>query len=151
LGRFDIPAGPSGHERAAFHYLSTSEQARGRAQAGELLFLPAALAPLQVHPHLRNPRREDLPRRPCERTGQAGSCYEDANTPGALWQQRAVLAQLLGREDEARQLLARAAQTTPRGPRDCSLLACIHMADGRFRQALPLWQRASQEDPQNVW
>ena len=36
---------------------------------------------------------------------QAGSCYDDAGIPGALWQQRAVLAHLLGREAEARQLL----------------------------------------------
>jgi tetratricopeptide (TPR) repeat protein len=31
------------------------------------------------------------------------------------------------------------------------MLACLYTTQGRARQALPLWQRASLQEPQNVW
>ncbi len=151
LDRYGIPVNSSWQETSALRHLSPDEQARLRAEAGELLFLQAALARLESHPDLEAHRREALLRRAWEFNMQASSCYNDADVPGALWQQRAVLAQLLGRESEARQLFARAAETTPRGPRDHCMLACFYMALGRFRHALPLWLKASKEAPRNVW
>jgi tetratricopeptide (TPR) repeat protein len=151
LERYGIPADAAWQEKAAVRYLRTNEKARLRAEAGEMLFLLAALARLQAHPDLEVHRREALLRRAWELNVQAGLCYEEADIPAALWQQSAVLAHLLGREADALRLSARAAQTVPRGTRDHCMLACICTTQGRFHKALPLWQRASQDDPQNVW
>ncbi len=151
LERYGIPANAAWQEEAAVRYLQADEKTRLRAGAGEMLFLLATLAQLQAHPDLELHQRETLLRRAWELNLHAGLCYEEADAPSTLWQQRAVLAQLLGREDEALRLGAQAAETAPRGTRDRCMLACIYTTQGRFRKALPLWQRASQDDPQNVW
>ncbi|HEY7329537.1 MAG TPA: protein kinase [Gemmataceae bacterium] len=151
LDRYGMIANSTWQEEVAVRYLSTDEKTRLQSDAGELLFLLAALARLQAHPDLEARQREALLRRAWEFNVQAGSCYEDCNVPGAVWQQRALLAQLLGHESEALRLVERAAEITPRRTRDCCMLACVYTTQGHFRKALPLWQKANQEDPQNVW
>src|SRR5262249_42123712 len=108
LDRYNIPVTSAWQETSILRHLSPDERARLRAEAGELLSLQAALTRLEAHPDLEADRRDALLRRAWELNMQAGSCYDDADIPGALWQQRAVLAHLLGRESEARQLFARA-------------------------------------------
>lgn len=151
LDRYDILANSAWQKETAVRHLPADDQTRLRAEAGELLFLLAALTRLQAHPDLQARQREILLQRAWEFNVQAGSCYNDSDAPGALWQQRALLAQLLGREDEALPLFVRAGETSPRGPRDRCMLACIYTSQGRYRQALPLWQTATREDAQNVW
>jgi len=151
LERYGILTNSAWQEEATVRYLPDDEKNRLRAEAGELLFLLAVLARLEAYPDLEAQRREALLRRAWELSVQAGACYEDSDAPSALWQERAVLAQLLGREAEALQLFAHASETTLRKTRDRCMLACVYTSQGYFRKALPLWQKASQEDPQNVW
>jgi serine/threonine protein kinase/Tfp pilus assembly protein PilF len=144
LGRFRVLDDPSWQEAPAFRRLTPEDQDRLRADAGELLFLLAALAPLET-------AGPDSVRHGLELNGRAASCYPDDQVPAGLLRQRAALERQLGREAEAEQLLSRADATPPRTPRDECLLACTYTAQGRLRQALPLWQQASLQDPQNVW
>jgi serine/threonine protein kinase/tetratricopeptide (TPR) repeat protein len=141
LDRYHVLDDPSWQQAPAFRRLPREEQERLRADAGELLFL---LAGLPDSP-------EDWPRRALELNLRAESCYPDGRPPAALLRQRAALEKRLGREGEAERLRARADATPPRTTRDYGLLACTYAAEGRLRQALPLWEQASVLDPQNVW
>ena len=143
LDRYRVLEDPSWQQAPAFRRLSPEAQERLRADAGELLFLLAAMA---------DPFQGDDPlRRALEMNERAESCYPAGQPPAALLRQRADLLRQLGRQAEAGQLLARADATPLRTPRDHCLLACTYTAEGRFRQALPLWQQATFQEPQNVW
>ena len=50
-----------------------------------------------------------------------------------------------------RRSLALAADISPQSPRDACMAACMLVSQRRFRAALPLWQQAARDDPQNVW
>ncbi|HEX5270041.1 MAG TPA: tetratricopeptide repeat protein [Gemmataceae bacterium] len=140
LGRFHVLDDPSWQQAGAVRRLPPDDRERLRADAGELLFLLAAMSP----PDDASGSALDLNRR-------AESCYPEGQAPAALLRQRAALERQHGRPAEAGQLLARAVAAPPRTPRDLALLACAATAEGRFREARPLWERASARDPQNVW
>jgi serine/threonine protein kinase/Flp pilus assembly protein TadD len=148
LDRYEVLNNPDWQRAAAFRRLPPEDQGQVRAGAGELLFLLAALsAGAESDP----PRHDGRLRSALELNSRAESCYPPNGAPAALFRQRAALLRQLGEPAEAERLLARAEATPLRTPRDHCLLACAHEMQGRFRQALPLWQRASFEDPQNVW
>jgi len=146
LDRYQVLENPSWQQARAFRRLPPEHQERLRADVGELLFLLAALPPRDAN----SPRDHQL-RGALELNLRAESCYPDDQAPAALLRQRAVLERQLGRPAEAERLLAKAEATPPRTPRDHCLLACVYSNEGHFRQALPLWQHASFQDPQNVW
>lgn len=135
---------PSWQRSAAVRRLAPDDRERLRADAGELLFLLAALPADPAGGADEFPRALEL-------NARAASCYPDDEAPAALLRQRAALVRQLGGEAEAERLLAQAEATPPRTPRDRCLLACAYAAQNRFRAALPLWQQACRDDPQNVW
>ena len=65
--------------------------------------------------------------------------------------QRAELWTLLGRPTEAGQARAQAKRTPLRTPRDHYLAGTERIAQGRYREALPLLREAAEQDPQNFW
>jgi serine/threonine protein kinase/tetratricopeptide (TPR) repeat protein len=144
LNRFHVLDDPSWQLGPAVRRLAPEDRERLRTEAGELLFLLAALSPSEDGDADPVGRALDLNRR-------AEACYPDGEAPAALLRQRAALERQRERSPEAEQLLARAEATPPRTSRDRALLACSFMAQGRFRQALPLWDQAAAQDPQNVW
>ena len=141
LDRYHVLDDPSWQQAPAFRRLPPEEQERLRAGAGELLFL---LAGLPDSP-------DDWPRRALELNLRAESCYPDGRPPAALLRQRAALEKRLGRQAEGERLRAQTDATPVRTSRDYGLLACTYAAEGRLRRALPLWEQASVQDPQNVW
>jgi serine/threonine protein kinase/tetratricopeptide (TPR) repeat protein len=142
LDRYGVLDKPSWQQAPAVRRLVPDDRERLRADVGELLFLLAALPDASDEPALR---------RALELNDRAESCYPTDAAPAALLRQRADLLRRLGRKAEADQLLTQADATPLRTPRDRCLLACTYMAEGRFRRALPLWEKASLQDPQNVW
>jgi serine/threonine protein kinase/Flp pilus assembly protein TadD len=146
LDRYRVLDDPSWQQAPAFQRLPADDQERLRADAGELLFLLAALPAPPA-----GPSPDDGLRRALELNARAASCYPAGQAPAALLRQRAELARQLGEQAEADRLLAQADATPLRTPRDHCLLACAYAAEGRHRKALPLWQQASLQDPQNVW
>ena len=151
LDHFQVLDNANWQETPSFQRLSVEHQQRLRADAGELLFLMAALTRLHVESLSTLSQRESESRRAVELNERAESCYPSGRVPGAVWHQRGLLVEQLGQPAEAKGLLERAAATPPQSPRDRCLLACLYAAQRRFREALPLWQQATFEDPQNIW
>jgi serine/threonine protein kinase/tetratricopeptide (TPR) repeat protein len=144
LERFHVLDDASWQQASAFRRLGPVEQDRLRADAGELLFLLAALSS-------RDAAGADAAQRALELNRRAEVCYADGEVPIALLRQRATLERQLGRPAEAEEVMAQAEARPLRTPRDRCLLASAFMGQGRFREALPLWRQASFDDPQNVW
>src|SRR5437016_7965159 len=69
----------------------------------------------------------------------------------ALLEQRAELLTLLGQPADARRLHGQAEQTPLRTARDHYLAGTERVAQGRYREALPLLRVATEQDPQNFW
>jgi serine/threonine protein kinase/Tfp pilus assembly protein PilF len=147
LDRYQVLDDPSWQRAAALRRLPPEDQERVRAGAGELLFLLAAFPPAPADDSAGDDRR----RRSLELNSRAIACYPEGVAPAALLRQRAALERQAGREAEAARLTSQAEATPPRTPRDHCLLACAYAAEGRSREALPLWRRAALDDPQNVW
>ena len=138
-------------EAAAVRHLAPEDQEHLRADVGELLFLLAALTRLQVRPDAGPAETEASVRQALDLSRRAESCYRTAEVPAALWHQRATLVEQLGGRDEAQRLLEEAKAAPLRTARDRCMMASFFAAQSRYRQALPLWQQASVEDPRNLW
>lgn len=80
----------------------------------------------------------------------AEGCYPRDEVPRALLLQQGVVAGLGGQQAEADHLLARAAATVTRSPRDAYLSAVEHAALGDFESALPLARDACRSQPGNA-
>ncbi len=140
LARYQVLDDPAWHKAPALARLGPDRPALVRAEAGELVFLLAALSALQ-----------DDSGRALELNARAEACYPVGQAPRALVLQRAALLENLERGEEARRLRDEADAIPLRTPRDHGLMACLYTAQGRPRQALPLWEKAVRDDPQNVW
>ncbi len=72
------------------------------------------------------------------------------NLPHALWGQRAQLLALLGDQAQAKQFRDKAAAADPKNSQDSYLAARDLVARGRWRDALPLLENATRDDPQSL-
>jgi serine/threonine protein kinase/Tfp pilus assembly protein PilF len=151
LDRYQVRDNPSWPGTAVFRHLAPEPQEQLRADLGELLFLLAALTRVPADSETSPAQRANQLQRALELNRHAECCYPEGQVPGALWQQRGLLAEQLGEHAEAQGLLERAEATPPQTARDCCLRACLYTAQGHFRKALPLWEKASLQAPQNVW
>jgi serine/threonine protein kinase/Flp pilus assembly protein TadD len=141
LERYQVLDDAAWHERQAITRLEPAEQTRVREEVGELLYLLAALAVMQVDPEAAPARRAELLRPAVELNTRARECYAEGKAPRALAIQRALLL------DEA----VDAVKAPLQGPRDLCMVACQALQQGRPHQALPLLQRASAQDRQDYW
>lgn len=86
---------------------------------------------------------------------RALTCVARARSIGiesvALLGNESLWLQLAGRDDESRQVLARARELTPSTSLDFYLLAEAERKSNRFREALELYQRAQQLSPTSYW
>src|SRR5207253_9490664 len=69
----------------------------------------------------------------------------------ALLTQQAELMQQLGQEAEAQRLRTAAASVRLQRPMDQYLVGKERVAQGRYREALPLLQSAAEQDSENFW
>jgi eukaryotic-like serine/threonine-protein kinase len=151
LDHYPLPQNSKLEELPAFRRLSAEQQRRTRADIGELLILLAAVCRLQSDSQASFSTADAAIHRAMELNHQAESIYPLGEVPAAVWQQRAILAADLGRADEAQRCLTRVGEIKSESTRDACMTACVGMAQRRFRAALPLWQKATTQDPQNVW
>lgn len=151
LERFDILEDPTWPQAESVRRLPAEQQQRLRSDAGEMLFLAAAVARLQASGESADARRRTLLEQALEWNRRAEPCDPDGHMPAALWHQRGVIHDQLGQRAEAERCFALADAAPPRSPRDFCLRACLYSAERRYRDALPLWQAASAQEPQNLW
>jgi serine/threonine protein kinase/Tfp pilus assembly protein PilF len=81
----------------------------------------------------------------------AARCDAANMTSPAWWRQRAALSSALGDPAQARDYTAAADRLPLRTARDYYWLASDQIAAGRLRDALPLLEKATHEEPQNFW
>jgi eukaryotic-like serine/threonine-protein kinase len=122
-----------------------------RTSAADLLLLVARGLSLQALNQAESPARQALVSEAL-RLNELAESYSGAEQASrALWAQRADLIALLGRDEEAKKLQAKALATPLRTATDRYLVAAEHTVKGRYREALPLLTQVTAADPQDFW
>ncbi len=147
LDRYRVFGNPSWRESPLVRKLPPGEQGRLGEDVGDLLFLMAKATSQRADRGLGrqtpDPRLEEA----WQINAAALACYD--RQPRAVWEQRAELARLLGRDEEAREAARKAEETPLRPDKDYFLLGHVLDTERNFRKALPLLRQATQRDPQN--
>jgi serine/threonine protein kinase/tetratricopeptide (TPR) repeat protein len=151
LGMYQVVDNPAWQTQRVVCNLSGENAQRLRTELGDLLLLVsrglltrAAAAPGSAE------KTEDL-RTALRLNELAGQMWEQEPDCRALLAQRAELAELLGQAGEARRWRERAEQAPLRTARDYYLVGTERVAQGRYREALPLLLAAAEQEPQNFW
>jgi serine/threonine protein kinase/regulator of sirC expression with transglutaminase-like and TPR domain len=143
LARYGALDDPGWRERPAVQRLPDEDRGQLPAEVGELLLLTAgadAAAP---------DRDSETLHAALGLNERAEACFGADQTPQALWRQRADLARLMGRDDDARRFRDRAEQTPVRDSWDSFLLAREQAAEGRYGEALAVLRQVRMDDPAN--
>jgi tetratricopeptide (TPR) repeat protein len=149
LARYGVLEG-AWREQPNFRYLPPREQERLRERIHDLLLQLTRATTLQALDEADTDRRH-------QRLEQAWqlNVEAEANAPGELsrtgWLQRAELARLLGRPEEANALRQKAESAPLETARDHFLLGADLLAQGRFAESLPLLRQATQLDGEDYW
>jgi serine/threonine protein kinase/tetratricopeptide (TPR) repeat protein len=151
LDRYQAIANPGWQDLPSVRRLPAEERARLRQDVAELLLLLAQATAVQATAQPDRRRQEDLVRFALGLNERAEACSGADEVSQALLRQRAEFARLLGQQPEAERLQARAGKVPLRTPAEHYLLATEHVAHGRYREAVPLLQEATQQDPQHFW
>ena len=153
LARYGATGRPDWATQGTASGLDPADRERLQDRAGELLvLLGRATARRAVQDAGRADPTPAL-QRAFDLTTAALACYAGRPEPRSVWEQRAELARLLGRPDDARQMAQRAAELPPGAAADRLLAAHRHLALGQHRAALPLLRDLNRDDRQNsaVW
>jgi eukaryotic-like serine/threonine-protein kinase len=146
LARYGLPDQSAWERTPAFANLPPDEQAEVRGDCGELLLL--LVRPVSLRAAGGVGLEEAL-----RLNALAETCFREADSQRVLVWQRARLVRLAGREEEARELSARAEAAPPRARRDYFLLGGEKAGQGHLREALRLLREAGRLAPDRaaVW
>jgi serine/threonine protein kinase/Tfp pilus assembly protein PilF len=150
LDLYGVVDNPSWQDRPAVRRLSAADRDQLRGEVGDLLLLLARATALQAPATADRARQDEGVRSALRLNEQAEAVFPGA-VPRAVWAQRAELASLLGQSAEAQRWREQAGQVPLRTARDYYLVAGEHLAQGRYRAALPLLLEATERDPQDFW
>jgi tetratricopeptide (TPR) repeat protein len=151
LANYQILGNSPWQEQPAVRHLSVANQAKLRTDVQDLLLLLARANLLRATAATEASDKERQLGTARDLNDLAEAIAQDAPASQALLAQRAELMKLLGQREEAAQLQKRAAQTPLRTPRDHYLAGSERLAQGRYREALPLLLVAAEAEPQNFW
>jgi serine/threonine protein kinase/Flp pilus assembly protein TadD len=143
LGRYRILDDPAWQQAETVRALGAGERRQLAEEVGELLLLWARVNVLCAEGKPALEEALALNRR-------AEACFPESAVPRVVWRQRADLLAQLGREDEARELLARRSRE-PRIARELALTAAESAARGRYAEALEQLGEATRRDPRSFW
>jgi eukaryotic-like serine/threonine-protein kinase len=149
LALYQIMNNADWRKQSAVSQLSPYEQAQLDKQAGQLLFLLAKATSLYAQYYAPASEREEGFKNALAYNLSAASCFGTGTPPKALLEQRADLANLLGRKEEAGKLAELSKQTPAESPRDLYLIAHRQTIEGKFREALESLRKTTQEEPGN--
>jgi serine/threonine protein kinase/lipoprotein NlpI len=152
LERFGVLDNPAWLQLPGVRNLPAGEDPDAlRQEVGELLLVWARALALQAEQDAPSDGRQQRVQLGLRLTALAEEQFAGGQPSKALALERAELTRLLGREDEARELRARADALKPQGARDLFLTALRHSDRREFQQALPLLSEATRLQPQYVW
>ena len=151
LGRYKVEDRPAWRDGPAVADLDPADRAALIEETGELLLILARASTLDATDARQPTARADKARDASKLLALAETCFVPDRVPKALGDQKADLAALLGRTDEARRLRAIADATPPRSARDRYLIATSLAVAGEFRKALPIAREATEQDPRSLW
>ncbi len=149
LQRYGVLDDPSWTARPTFLLLRPEERDRLRREMGQLLLLYARAVIWQAESTTVPGKRSERVELAGRLNTLAGSCLGDPGPSRALLLQRGELAQLAGRDEEARQFRDQAKSLPLRTPMDRFWVLADRLDRGERRDVLPLVQQISRDDPQN--
>jgi serine/threonine protein kinase/tetratricopeptide (TPR) repeat protein len=158
LRRYGVLDDPSWSARPMVILLMAEQRDRLRQEIGQLLLLHARAAIWQAEATADPARRSERVGLASRLNTLAGSCFGEAAPSRALWLQRSDLAQLVGRDDEARRLRETAAAVPLRTPMDRFWDVIDQLDRGgrrelttlpKRREIMATLQEISRHDPQN--
>lgn len=150
LDRYEAAADPEWQERPEIARLPADKRRQLEAGVQSLLLMVARTRAIQAAELPAGTERENGLRLALsfnEKAEQAGAVD---NLPHALWSQRAQLLAMLGDRPQAEQLQARAAASAPKNSQDFYQAARDLVGQGKVRDAMPLLEQATRQDPQMV-
>ena len=139
LGLYKAESDPAWRDGPAVAHLDEPDRARLMEDVGELALVLARALALEAADRPAGPDRAaaaEAGRRACD---LAAGCFDADKLPKSLWTHRAELAALLGREDEAKDLRAKAEATPMRTPRDLHRAATDLAVAGQYRTRACRW------------
>ncbi len=142
---------PSWPEQPAVLHLSAPNQAKLRAEMEDLLLLLSRATLLRAVVAQDASWQQAQTRAALQLNELAESVSQGEPASQALLAQRADLVQLLGQATQAQRLREQARQTPLRTARDHYLAGSERLAQGRYREALPLLKTAADMEPQHFW
>jgi serine/threonine protein kinase/tetratricopeptide (TPR) repeat protein len=151
LDRYDAIDNPSWYESAGVRRLAPEDRSRLREDVGQLLLLLAQGTMVQASGEPNAVDQEERLSHALHLNRRAETCSTTVKSSRALLLQRAELVGLLDKDAPADRLKDEANSAPVRSPADYYLLATAHIAHGRYRQALPLLEEATLQDPQHFW
>jgi serine/threonine protein kinase/tetratricopeptide (TPR) repeat protein len=153
LERYGVPTDrDEPHERWAegrlVRYLGIEDQSRLRDDLGELFYMMARASARKAE-LAADPADKAADLAAAERWNRHAAALAAERIPRAVREQRAGLAKIAGRTDEADRWRKEAEGTPIASPRDRYLLGYWHYNRGRIRQAVDELTAATAADPQN--
>lgn len=148
LDRYGVET-DSWRERGEVKRLSENQRKQLDASVQGLLLMMARAQAIQAHDLPGSERAAGLQLAVLfnERAERDGA---DRNLPHALWSQRAHLLAMLGNQRGADRFQARADGAAPQNGQDAYLSGRDLAVRGRLRDALPLLQQATRDDPRHL-
>jgi serine/threonine protein kinase/Tfp pilus assembly protein PilF len=147
LARYGVLDRAASESLPDFATLPPDERGRLRADFRELLLLLGRGSRIRA----TAADREACFAEACRLNELAEACASGPESMRAVWLQRALLRRMANREDEARDLLARAELLPLNTARDNYLAAVEQMACGDHRSARDLLRNARRLDPQDAY
>lgn len=145
LGPYQVLDNERWRQGDGMRCLPAAEQERLREEVGAVLFMMTRAEILRPG----SEERSDNLRQALQWSRLAEACFAP-RPPASVLEQRAEVLRRLGELDEAERISALAKDSPPATARDRIMAAREHVAQGRFRQAFPLLQQATQEEPQSL-
>jgi serine/threonine protein kinase/Tfp pilus assembly protein PilF len=151
LDRYEAIDNPHWNELPVVRRLIPENRAQLEEDVGQLLFLLAQGTSILAGSQPDSPHRDEQHRVALHLNRRAEACSGAGHPSQALLLQRAELISLLEDECSGERLRAEANKAPMRSAADYYLLATGHITAGRYRQALPLLEEATRQDPEHFW
>jgi eukaryotic-like serine/threonine-protein kinase len=149
LDRFHVLDNPGWQRASAVQRLSPVSKRQVTLEAGELLFLMAAMTGPPSDSGLTAGATEKRLREALDLNEQAQACYPAGEEQFALRYQHNVFSARLNARPASYGLPT--SNSASQSTRDGCMVACLYSIEHRFREALTYWQKASSRDPHNLW